>query len=143
MRRVLWLGILILLCAGASHAIDTAPAFADPVQQDRYEKLINELRCVQCRGQAIADSNVFLAADLRRQVRELMAAGKTDQEILTYMTDRYGEYVLYRPPVTSRTWLLWAAPGLLLLIALATAAVVIVRRSRLPDASEPGADTSS
>ena len=70
--------------------------------------LIRELRCLQCRSETIADSNATLAADLRRQVRELMAAGKSDQEILQYMTDRYGDYVLYNPPLAPRTWLLWA-----------------------------------
>ena len=71
----------------------------DPAQQARYERVIRELRCLQCRSETIADSNATLAADLRRQVREMMAAGKSDQEIFQHMTDRYGDYVLYKPPV--------------------------------------------
>lgn len=131
--KALLLAVLIALCVQPALAIDTAPAFDDPALQARYNKLIHELRCVQCRSQSIADSNVGLAADLRREVRELIAAGKSDAEILTYMTDRYGEYILYKPPLNSTTWLLWAAPVLLLVIGGAAAAIVIVRKSRLPD----------
>lgn len=131
--KALLLALLMALCVQPALAIDTAPAFDDPVLQTRYNQLIHELRCVQCRSQSIADSNVGLAADLRREVRELIAAGKTDQEILTYMTDRYGEYILYKPPLNSTTWLLWAAPVLLLVIGGTAAAIVIVRKSRLPD----------
>ncbi len=130
MRR--YLAALLLMISMAALAIDTGPAFDDPQLQARYDSLIRELRCVQCRSQSIADSNVGLAADLRRQVRELMAAGKSDKEILTYMTDRYGEYILYNPPVNPTTWLLWAAPALLVLIGGITAAIVIARKSKLP-----------
>jgi cytochrome c-type biogenesis protein CcmH len=137
-----WLLALLLVLTSPAMAIDTGPAFSDPQMQARYDKLIRELRCVQCRSQSIADSNVGLAADLRRQVRELMAAGKSDQEILTYMTDRYGEYILYNPPVNSTTWLLWAAPVLLVLIGGATAAFVIARKSKLPVEDEQASDTS-
>lgn len=135
--KALLMAVVLILCVQPVLAIDTAPAFADPVQQTRYDKLIRELRCVQCRSQSIADSNVGLAADLRREVRELMAAGKSDKEILQYMTDRYGEYILYSPPVKPATWLLWAAPVLLVLIGGAAAVVVIIRKSRLPDDDDP------
>lgn len=137
-------GVLACLLgvAPASYAIDTAPAFEDPQMQARYERLARELRCLVCRSETIADSNAPLAADLRRQLRELMAAGRSDAQILEYMTDRYGDYVLYRPPLAPRTWLLWAAPVLLLLGGGAAAAVVIVRKSRLPetDPADPGLD---
>jgi len=140
---------LMLVCAAPVMAIDSGPAFEDPAMQARYDSLIRELRCVQCRSQSIADSNVGLAADLRRQVRELMAAGKTDKEILSYMTDRYGEYILYNPPVNSSTWLLWAAPILLLVIGGTAAGFVIARKSRLPaedsieDSRDPQARNTS
>lgn len=90
------------------------------------------------------DSNVQLAADLRRQVRELIAAGKTNEEIFSYMTDRYGDYVLYKPPVKPRTFLLWAAPVLLVVGGAITAAIVISRKSKLPDTdpSDPGLGAS-
>lgn len=142
MIKVAALAILALFCLQPAFAIDTAPAFDDPAMQARYDKVIRELRCVQCRSQSIADSNVGLAADLRREVRELMAAGKSDREIFTYMTDRYGEYILYNPPVKPSTWLLWAAPVLLVVIGGAVAIVVIMRKSRLPDDDVPDPDRS-
>ncbi len=130
MRRLALLAAL-WLAAGPAHAIDSGPAFADPAQQERYEVLIQELRCLVCQNQSIADSNATLASDLRREVRELMEAGRTDAEIRSYMTDRYGDFVLYRPPFSARTWLLWAAPGLLLIGGLAAAIVVVLRRARV------------
>ncbi|MGH8176087.1 MAG: cytochrome c-type biogenesis protein [Steroidobacter sp.] len=142
--RVLAGALMVLLCIQCAQAIDTAPAFQDAAMQARYERLTRELRCLQCRSETIADSNASLAADLRRQLRELMAAGKSDQEILQYMTDRYSDYVLYKPPVAPRTWLLWAAPILLLLGGGIAAGVVITRKSRLPDTdpNDPGLGTS-
>jgi cytochrome c-type biogenesis protein CcmH len=139
--------LLALLCLGlfqSAGAIDTAPAFEDPALQARYEHVVRELRCLQCRSESLMDSNMQLAADLRRQVRELIATGKTDQEIFTYMTDRYGDYVLYNPPLRPRTWLLWAAPVLLVLGGGIAAAIVISRKSKLPDTdpSDPGLGAS-
>lgn len=134
--------LVLLIVASSAFGIDTAPAFEDPAQQARYEKLARELRCLQCRSETIADSNASLAEDLRRQLRELIAAGRSDDEIMTYMTDRYGDYVRYKPPVKGNTWLLWLAPGLLLVIAGAAAAVVILRKSRLPDDDLPEGDRS-
>jgi cytochrome c-type biogenesis protein CcmH len=134
----------ILMCAHVALAIDTAPAFEDPEKQGRYERLIRELRCLQCRSETLADSNASLAADLRRQVREMMAAGKSDQEIFEFMVERYGEYVLYKPPLVPRTWLLWGAPLLLLVGGGAIAAFVIARKSHLPDTdpADPGLGAS-
>jgi cytochrome c-type biogenesis protein CcmH len=141
--RALLLAIVILF-SQAVFAIDSAPAFDDPVQQARYERLARELRCLVCRSETIADSNAQLAADLRRQLRELMAAGKSDAEIMQYMTDRYGDYVLYKPPLAPRTWVLWAAPVLLLVGGGVAAAIVIARKSRLPDTdpADPGLGAS-
>jgi cytochrome c-type biogenesis protein CcmH len=136
MTRLL-LALLLTLFIQFANAIDTAPAFPDAARQERYEYLIRQLRCLQCRSETIADSNATLAADLRRQVRESIAAGRSDEEILKFMTDRYGDYVLYTPPVKPVTWLLWGAPVLLIVIGGAWAGVVIVRRSRLPDNDSP------
>lgn len=138
--KQLLLAAIITLFGLQALAIDKAPAFEDPVQQARYEHLTRELRCLQCRSESIADSNAQLATDLRRQLRELMAAGKSDQEIMKYMTDRYGDYVLYKPPVTPRTWLLWAAPALLVIGGGIVAVIVISRKSKLPDTdpADPG-----
>ena len=142
MRKLLAI-LLVSLSFATALAIDSAPAFDDPVMQERYDNLIRELRCLTCRNYSIAESNVILAVDLRRQVRELMAAGKSDREILDYMTSRYGDYVLYNPPVAPRTWLLWAAPVLLVLVGGAAAAVVIIRKSRLPQTDLPDADAGA
>ena len=142
--KVLFALVAALLCAQFAFAIDTAPAFADPAQQARYEHVIRELRCLVCRSETIADSNATLAADLRRQVREMMVAGKSDEEIFQHMVDRYGDYVLYNPPLAARTWLLWGAPILLLVGGAAIAAFVIARKSHLPDTdpADPGLGAS-
>ncbi len=142
--RALFAVLAAMLFAQLAFAIDSAPAFTDPVQQARYERVIRELRCLVCRSETIADSNATLAADLRRQVRELMAAGKSDQEIFQHMVERYGDYVLYKPPLAARTWLLWGAPVLLLVLGGTTAAFVIARKSKLPDTdpADPGLGAS-
>ena len=142
--KQLVLAVLITLFGLQAFAIDKAPAFADPARQARYERLSRELRCLVCRSETIADSNAQLATDLRRQVRELIAAGKSDEEILQYMTDRYGDYVLYKPPVVPRTWLLWAAPALLVIGGGIVAAIVISRKAKLPDTdpADPGLGAS-
>lgn len=142
--KPLFVIIAALFFTQLAFAIDSAPAFSDPAQQERYERLIHELRCLVCRSETIADSNAFLAADLRRQVREMMAAGKSDQEILRHMVDRYGEYVLYKPPFVARTWLLWGGPVLLLLVGGGVAAFVIARKAKLPDTdpADPGLGAS-
>ena len=133
-----WLGIVALaLVTTAALAIDTEAAFPDAPRQARYDRWIHELRCVQCQNAAIADSPVGLASDLRRQVREMIAAGQTDEQIKAFMTERYGDFVLYDPPLTARTYFLWAAPALFLLVGLGLAARVIVRRSKAPIDSDP------
>jgi cytochrome c-type biogenesis protein CcmH len=115
--------MVALLCALAAGvlvtatalAIDTEPPLPDQTQQARYEALIHELRCLQCRSQSLADSDVSLAADLRREVRRLISEGNSDADVKAFLTARYGDYVLFRPPLNQRTWILWLAPGLLLL----------------------------
>ena len=114
MRAALHILLLSALLAAAAHAIDTEPPLPDPQQQERYEALIHELRCLQCRSQTLADSEVSLAGDLRREVRGLIAQGRTDAEVKAFLAARYGDYVFFRPPLNSRTWILWFAPGLLL-----------------------------
>lgn len=111
-------------------AIDTGEAFADPAQQQRYERLIRELRCLVCQNQSIADSNATLATDLRREVRDMLQAGRSDGEIRAFMTERYGDFVLYDPPMAPRTLLLWLAPALLLLGGIAVTGTVVLRRAR-------------
>ena len=142
--RSIVLACILVFASAPLLAIDTERAFEDPQQQARYEKLARELRCLVCRSETIADSNAELARDLRRQLRELMAAGKSDQEIMQYMTDRYGDYVLYKPPLAARTVVLWAAPMLLVLGGAIAAIVVIRRKAKLPedDPADPGLGVS-
>jgi cytochrome c-type biogenesis protein CcmH len=130
--------VLLLALAGQSLAIDTEDAFEDPVLQQRYEKINRELRCLVCQNQTIADSNATLAQDLRREVREMIGAGKTDDEIRDFMIERYGDFVLYRPRMTAQNFLLWAAPVLLLLIAAAVLFRVVRRRAQETDLETEG-----
>jgi cytochrome c-type biogenesis protein CcmH len=107
---------LLLGAAMPALAIDYEKAFDDPAMQARYEHINRELRCLVCQNQTIADSNATLAQDLRREVREMLVAGKSDDDIRTFMIERYGDFVLYRPRMTAGNFLLWAAPVLLLLL---------------------------
>jgi len=114
---------LLLLCMLSSLAMaqvqeEERPS-DDPVIEERLAKLPKELRCLQCQNQTLADSPAGLAADLRREIREQMKAGKSDQEILAFLTQRYGDFILYRPRVTVTTYLLWFGPFVLLLAGLA------------------------
>lgn len=121
----------LLLSARLAFAVDSAPAFADPTLQARYEALTHQLRCLVCQNETIADSGATLAGDLRRELREQLAAGQSDAQVLKFMTDRYGAFVLYKPPFEQRTWLLWLGPALFLLIGAAVAVRIIVQRARL------------
>jgi cytochrome c-type biogenesis protein CcmH len=106
---------------------------ADPALEARMLAITGELRCLVCQNQTIADSHADLAVDLRQEVREMLQRGQTPEQIRRYMTDRYGDFILYRPPLKASTAVLWLAPAALLLIALAALAVVIRRRARLSD----------
>jgi len=107
------LSIASVLALPAAAATMNPPAADDPLEL-RLKKLETELRCLVCQNQTLADSNAELAADLRREVRELAVAGKSDDEIRSYLTARYGDFVLYDPPLKGTTWLLWAGPFALL-----------------------------
>ncbi len=119
----------LLLLASMAGAVDSGQRFSEPSEQARYERLIRDLRCLVCRSESIADSNAQLAADLRREVETLMREGRSDTEIYAFMTDRYGDFVLMRPPVAPRTWLLWGGPALFLLAGVAIVVVVVRRRA--------------
>jgi cytochrome c-type biogenesis protein CcmH len=128
------------LDARAADSVDVYGELENPALQSRYEHITQDLRCLVCQNESIADSNVELAADLRRQVREMLIAGKSDEAIFKFMTDRYGEFVRFNPPVTPKTWLIWGAP----FIMVAVGAIVIVRiarqRARLPLDDEPASE---
>ncbi|MGB5336750.1 MAG: cytochrome c-type biogenesis protein [Woeseiaceae bacterium] len=114
MKRLISVLSLMLFVSSAA-AIDADKAFDDPELQARYEKMISEVRCLKCQNQSIKDSNVFLAADLRREIRRLIEEGKTDPEIVDFLVTRYGEFALYRPRTTGKTLVLWLAPFFLVL----------------------------
>lgn len=124
------LAILALLYAGFALAIDSEPPFTDSSLQARYEQLTHEFRCLVCQDETVADSNAELAADFRRQIHGMVEAGKSDAEIRQYMVTRYGNFVLYKPPVQGSTAILWAGPFILLLLALAIVARVVRRRAQ-------------
>jgi cytochrome c-type biogenesis protein CcmH len=123
--------MLLALAALTSAAKEAVPEAADPVLEARMTKITSELRCLVCQNQTIADSSADLAADLRRQTRELLKQGKSDSEIVDYMTARYGDFVLYRPPLRATTVLLWFGPGLMLVVGGAVLVLVLHRRSRM------------
>lgn len=128
--------LLSLIAFGAMAAAIEQLDFDNDAERQRFHTLTSELRCVMCQNQSLADSNSLIARDLRREVHELMRSGRSDAEIKTYLTDRYGEFVLYRPPFDARTWWLWIGPGVLVVLALAAVAGIVRRRRRLT-----GADT--
>src|SRR5258707_5174285 len=112
--------------AARAGAMEAAAAAADPVLEKRVMALAEELRCLVCQNQTLADSNAPLAEDLRNQVRERMREGKSDKEVVDFLVERYGDFVLYRPPFKATTMLLWLGPFLLLVLGFA----VMLRRVR-------------
>jgi cytochrome c-type biogenesis protein CcmH len=115
-------GLLLLLFSCLALSIvakEAQPSAADPALEERVMKLSKELRCLVCQNETLADSRADLAEDLRIQIREQMKAGKTDKQIVAYLTDRYGKFILYNPPVDPTTYLLWFGPFVLLIAGLA------------------------
>jgi len=137
----LLLAFVLIGFAVPAFSIDEGQSFEDPDMQARYERIISEVRCLVCQNQTIRDSNVFLAADLRREIRRLLTEGKTDTEIADFLVSRYGEFVLYRPPMSGKTLILWLAP--LLLIGLGFVIVFRVIRDRMGRPIEDDADEVS
>jgi len=112
--------------------LDAHGQLQNPELQVRFERIAKELRCLQCQNESIADSNADLARDLRRQVREMLVEGKSDDAIFTFMTDRYGEFVRFAPPLSPKTALIWGAPFFMLLLGGAIIYRVVRQRSRMP-----------
>jgi cytochrome c-type biogenesis protein CcmH len=130
-RHLTRLTLVLALAAGAAFAQQSAP---DVAFEARLKRLEADLRCLVCQNQTLADSNAPLAEDLRREVRTLALSGKSDAEIRTFLVARYGDFVLYDPPVKESTWLLWFGPFLLLGGGV-VAWLAIVRRRRRQDAA--------
>lgn len=131
MKRIFVLLVAAFVMSSAA-AIDTDKRFDDPELQARYEQLISEVRCLQCQNQSIKDSNVSLAADLRREIARMIEEGKSDDEIADFLVVRYGEFALYRPRTTGKTLVLWIAPFLLVLLGVFALARVVKHRTSLP-----------
>jgi cytochrome c-type biogenesis protein CcmH len=133
------LGIALVLIGAAAWAVDANGQLEDPALQARFESITKDLRCLVCQNESVADSNASLADDLRRQVREMLVAGKTDSEIFNFMTARYGEFVRYNPPLEGKTYLIWGAPFLLLLAGAGIIYRIMRVRARMPiDDGMPG-----
>jgi cytochrome c-type biogenesis protein CcmH len=126
--------LLLGLAAGIAAAKDAAPAAADPALEAHVRRIGAELRCLVCQNQTLAESDAGLAQDLREQMRVLLRQGADDAQVRRYMTERYGDFVLYRPPLKAATVVLWLGPAALLAGGLAALALLLRRHSRLADA---------
>lgn len=124
----------LLLASGAQAAID-AYEFRDEAERARYRTLVEELRCPKCQNQNIADSNAPIAMDLRREIFRMLEENKSNDEIVEYLVDRYGDFVRYKPPVNAKTLLLWYGPAGLLVLGFGVLAMILMRRRRAGSAS--------
>jgi cytochrome c-type biogenesis protein CcmH len=148
MKRWL-LALLLGLAAAAAAAVPVSqpiadarpPVFRDHAEELRFRALTEQLRCVMCQNQSLADSNALIAQDLRREVLGLMREGKSDEQIKQFLVARYTEFVLYQPRVGPSTWLLWFGPGLLLAIGLATVVVIVRKHGRGAPPAAPETDS--
>ena len=136
MRRWLVALALGLSLSGLAHAAIDTYQFANDVERQRFRELTQELRCPKCQNQDIADSNAPIAADLRKEIFRMLGEGKSNGQIVEFMVDRYGEFVRYKPALSSRTWLLWFGPAGLLLGGV-VAIALIVRRRRAQAVTSP------
>ncbi len=125
-----WLMLILLLLSGQAWAGEARPLADDPAAEARLKHLAVELRCLVCQNQTLADSNAPLAEDLRREVREMIAKDMSDKEIIEFLVARYGDFVLYRPPLKATTTLLWVGPFVLLTIGATVLIITLRRRAR-------------
>jgi len=126
-RLLISAGLALGLLASAHAAIDTFE-FANDAERQRYRSLIEELRCPKCQNQNIADSDAPIATDLRNEIFRMLEEGKSNDEIIDFLVSRYGDFVLYKPPLTSRTLLLWYGPAGMLVIGFGVLGVILIRR---------------
>ncbi len=139
MIRSLILAFMLACVPAIAHAIDPI-VFETPEEEARFQTLAKQLRCLVCQNESLADSNAGLAQDLRKEVIELMRTGKSDADIKVHLTDRYGDFVLYKPPMRPGTWLLWWGPAALLLLGCIAAFFVVRKRKpagATPDTQDP------
>lgn len=130
--------VLSLLTGPASAVVEYHP-FTDPAKEQAYQSLISELRCLVCQNQTIADSNAELAKDLRQQVYDMLQQGRSRQDVVDFMTQRYGDFVMYRPAFSMKTGLLWLGPIAFLLIGIIT--VVLLARHKKNTAAQTALDS--
>jgi len=140
-----WLAFVTTLVVSAmlslAHAKEAPPVAADPALEARMQKIAVELRCLVCQNQTIADSPAGLSDDLRREIREQLQSGATDEQVVQYMTDRYGDFIRYRPAVKGSTVALWVGPLVLLVGGIGVLVFALRRRARMaPDRFDPDAE---
>ncbi len=140
MKPSIWLLLVTLLGAVPVHSKEAAPLAADPAIEARLNVLAVDLRCLVCQNQSLADSNAPLAEDLRREIREQMQKGKSDREVIDFLVERYGDFVLYKPPLKTSTLLLWGGPFVLFFVGLAVLVGLLRKRTR---ASSDGPGTAT
>jgi len=126
---MLWLGVFSIATAAGIESLD----FSGKVDELRYKTLIGQLRCLVCQNETLADSQADLAQDLRVEIYDMMNTGKSDSDITQFLVARYGDFVLYSPPVKRSTWLIWYGPFALLLVGLVFVVLTVRKRSRQPD----------
>ena len=124
--------LAFLLLAATALAVDSEEPFEDPELQARYDKIIEEVRCLKCQNATIKDSPAFLATDLRREIRRMLLEGYTDEEIFAFMVDRYGDFALYNPRTSGKTLVLWVLPGVFLLAGAGVLFAIVRRRMAMP-----------
>jgi cytochrome c-type biogenesis protein CcmH len=134
-KWLLAIAMVVLALASTTQASAQASDKLEPALEARVQRITAELRCLVCQNETVAGSNADLAKDLRNQVRAQIQRGASDQEVIDYMTQRYGDFVLYRPPVKATTVLLWAGPAALMVLALTALWLTLRRRARLPDSA--------
>ncbi|GAD64489.1 cytochrome c-type biogenesis protein [Aquipseudomonas alcaligenes] len=134
MKRLLIACLLGLSLVGVARAAIDTYEFKDEVERERFRSLTEELRCPKCQNQNIADSNAPIATDLRREIYRMLDDGRSDKEIVDFLVMRYGDFVMYKPPLDSRTWLLWYGPFGLLGLGAIVLCVLVLRRRKVEKA---------
>ena len=134
MKRLLIACLLGLSLVGVARAAIDTYEFKDEVERERFRSLTEELRCPKCQNQNIADSNAPIATDLRREIYRMLDDGRSDKEIVDFLVMRYGDFVMYKPPLDSRTWLLWYGPFGLLGLGAIVLCVLVLRRRKVEQA---------
>lgn len=132
---------ILLLCNLVTISAADAPiSFEDTDKDKLYDSLLEEIRCLVCQNQSLADSNAELAQDLRREIIAMIDAGKSENDIKAFLVERYGDFVLYRPPLQENTWLLWTGPFIFLMVGIVVAVIIIRRQSINSATQEPRND---